>query len=63
MLKKDVIDWYGGVRATARALRLTPAAVSKWSAVVPELSARRIAEDTRGAVALRMEDYRREVSA
>ena len=63
MLKQDVIAWYGGVRATARAIHLTPAAVSKWPIIVPELSARRIAEDTRGSVPLRMEDYRREVSA
>lgn len=63
MLKTDVIAWYGGVRATARAIRLTPSAVSKWGPVVPELSARRITEDTRGSVPLRMEDYRREVSA
>jgi len=67
MQKGEVIDYFGGVRATARALTAAGypkqgGEVSQWPETVPELQARRIAEITRGAVALRLEDYRREVA-
>lgn len=35
MKKKDVLKFFGGVNATARALAITPASVSGWGEDVP----------------------------
>lgn len=42
MLKKDVIDFYGSKSAVARALNISPSAVTQWEDVVPEKQAYRI---------------------
>lgn len=35
MLKKQVIDYFGGTTATARALKVSKSTVSLWEAVIP----------------------------
>lgn len=68
MRKVDVIRYFGTtVRVSdaveAAGYNLNRTAVSQWSDIVPELSARRIAAITGGAVPLREEDYRRAETA
>lgn len=64
MRKQDVIDYFKGTNATARAIReagwqCSGSVVSYWDddRPIPELSAHRIAYITRGAIPLRLEDY------
>jgi len=64
MRKKDVIDYFKGTNATARAIReagwqCSGSVVSYWDDdyPVPELSAWRIWWITDGEVKLRLEDY------
>jgi hypothetical protein len=63
MLKKTVLAHFDPVEsrpsATAKALKLTPGAISQWGDVIPELTARRIAEITRGKLKFRPELYER----
>ncbi|OSI18398.1 hypothetical protein BV912_09900 [Neisseria dumasiana] len=42
MLTKDVIDFYGTKIAVARALGISPSAVTQWKEIVPEKQAYRI---------------------
>lgn len=42
MLTKDVIDFYGTKIAVARALGISPSAVTQWQEIVPEKQAYRI---------------------
>jgi hypothetical protein len=64
MLKKDVLSYFDPekrrVSVTARALGITPGAVSLWGSedeLVPELRARKIHELTNGALQFRPELY------
>jgi len=61
MLKKDVLAYFDPIEskpsATARALNITPGAVSQWDDVLPELMARRIHDRTRGKLRFRPEAY------
>jgi hypothetical protein len=50
MLKKDVIDHFENASNVARALGLSPAAVSKWGAVVPWYSAGELERITKRAL-------------
>lgn len=50
MKKSDVIRHYGSKSAVARALGITPQAVSLWGARVPELRAYQIEQLTCGAL-------------
>ena len=64
MRKADVLEHFGTTiavseRMTAAGYPLTRTAVSNWRDIVPEMTARRIAEVTGGAVPLRAEDYKR----
>lgn len=44
MKKKEVLKKLGGVRATARALSITPASVSVWGPEIPPLRAYQLKE-------------------
>lgn len=57
MLKSEVLDHFKKSSNVARALNISPAAVSKWGAVVPYLSAREIERITGGALHIRDEMY------
>lgn len=61
MLKKDVLAYFDPAEskpsATARALNITPGAVSQWDELLPELMARRIHDRTRGKLKFRPELY------
>ncbi len=48
MQKKDVIAYFGSIAATARAIGLTHAAVSKWGETIPERRALRLEKMTGG---------------
>ncbi|MDO1509499.1 MULTISPECIES: Cro/CI family transcriptional regulator [Neisseria] len=48
MLTKDVIDFYGTKIAVARALGISPSAVTQWKEIVPEKQAYRIQRMTGG---------------
>lgn len=48
MKKADVIHYYGGQSAAARALGLARQTVNAWGDVIPELQARRYADLTEG---------------
>lgn len=48
MKKQDVIRHFGTATKTARALRISQAAVSKWPKLIPELKARQLDEITNG---------------
>ncbi|KPN72657.1 Cro/CI family transcriptional regulator [Neisseria sp. 83E34] len=50
MLTKDVIAFYGTKIAVARALGISPSAVTQWQEVVPEKQAYRIQILTGGKV-------------
>ncbi len=50
MKKRDVIKHFGSKSAVARALGITPQAVSLWSERVPELRAYQIESLTGGAL-------------
>jgi hypothetical protein len=67
MLKKDVLKYFDPERSrpivTARALSITPGAISQWGELVPELTARRIGELTKGKLKFRAEKYDRRRSA
>jgi hypothetical protein len=54
MLKKAVVDHFKTPSNVARALGISPAAVTKWRAIVPYLSALEIQRLTGGA--LRIDD-------
>lgn len=58
MKKRDVLEHFSGVTATAAALSkagypISKSAISKWPDEVPELRARQIEEITGGALSLR----------
>jgi hypothetical protein len=61
MLKKDVLVYFdpekGRPGITAKALGLTPGAISSWKDTIPELTARRIAALTQGKLPFRPEMY------
>jgi hypothetical protein len=65
MLKKVVLSYFDPGREqprpslTAKALGITPGAISQWGEIIPELQARRIAEITRGDLPFRPELYER----
>lgn len=50
MLKRDVIKFFGTGRAAADAINITPGAISQWDPdePIPELSARKYHEVTKG---------------
>lgn len=48
MLTKDVINFYGTKIAVARALGISPSAVTQWKEIVPEKQAYRIQRMTGG---------------
>lgn len=50
MLKSEVINYFNGVNATARALRIRPSAVSKWPEVLTERIAYRVELATNGVL-------------
>lgn len=57
MLKQDVLDHFETASNIARALNISPAAVSKWGAVVPYFSARELQRVTDGKLRVRDELY------
>lgn len=48
MQKQEVLDYFGGPLATAKALRITSQAVSKWGERIPQLRAYEIERLTQG---------------
>jgi hypothetical protein len=50
MTKNEVIVFFNGVNATARALRIRPSAVSKWPEVLTERIAYKVELATNGAL-------------
>jgi len=48
MLKSEVVDFFGSARNAAKALGITPAAVSQWGDIVPELRAYQLQQVTKG---------------
>lgn len=48
MRKDDVIRFYGSQSEAAKALGYTVGAVSQWDDIIPELSARKFHDVTRG---------------
>lgn len=48
MQKNDVLAYFGSITATAKALGITHAAVSKWGETIPKLRAYEIDELTGG---------------
>jgi len=50
MKKKDVLEYFGGVKATATALGITSQAVSQWTERVPKESQKTIYIITDGAL-------------
>ena len=48
MKKSEVVAFYGSVRAAAKALGISPAAISQWGEEVPELRAYHIQQITKG---------------
>jgi len=57
MLKRDVIDHFKNASQVARALNISPAAVSKWGPIVPKFSAEEVERITGGALRVRNELY------
>jgi len=55
MLKKDVIEYFGGTMKTAEKLNIKHPAVSKWGKHIPELRAYQIEKLTGGQ--LKAGDY------
>lgn len=58
MKKSQVLDYFGGVNATAVALRITPSAVSQWKERIPLTSAYWVEKITKGKLSVDPEDYR-----
>ncbi len=50
MKKKDVLEYFGGVTNTARALNLAHQSVSEWPEQIPQARAYEIEELTKGAL-------------
>lgn len=48
MRKKDVVEHFGSVVATAEELGVTSQAVSQWGEIIPERMAYRVEKRTRG---------------
>ena len=46
--KDDVIAFFGGVNATARAFNVSSGAVAQWGEIIPEIRARQLDEVTNG---------------
>lgn len=65
MRKQDVIAFYRtsnpslNLAGIAKLIGVTPQAFSQWGEVVPELTARRIQEKTRGRLRLKPDCYKR----
>lgn len=63
MLKKDVLKYFDPEHSrpsvTARALGYTQGAITQWGRIIPELSARKIADLTGGELPFRPELYER----
>ena len=57
MKKRDVIRYFGGVVAAAKALGVKHQAVSQWGKVVPERIAYRAHSKSGGAIAFGHADY------
>ncbi|QEY25813.1 Cro/CI family transcriptional regulator [Neisseria zalophi] len=57
MLTKDVIDFYGTKIAVARALGISPSAVTQWKEIVPEKQAYRIQGLTGGKLKINPQLY------
>ncbi len=57
MLTSDVIAHFGSKVATARALGIQKAAVSKWKKLVPPLRAAQVHDLTRGKLRFDPADY------
>lgn len=47
MFKQDVLDYFGGVVKTAKAVNVTKGSVSGWPEIIPELRAIKIEKITR----------------
>ena len=56
MKKKTVIEHFGGVLATAKALGITSQSVSQWSEEIPELRAFQIERLTNGLLTVAAND-------
>lgn len=67
MLKKDVLAFFDPDEkrpsVAARAIGITPGAISQWDDKVPELLARKLAERFKGKLKFRPELYRDRHSA
>lgn len=57
MKKAEAIKHFRTAYMVAKALRIAPSAVYRWPARVPELSARRLAELTGGALVFDVRKY------
>jgi hypothetical protein len=57
MLKKDVVDHFKTPSNVARALNISPAAVTKWGPIVPYFSAKELHRITGGALRFRDDLY------
>jgi len=55
MKKQTVIQYFGGITATAKALRISPQAVFLWGDEVPSLRAYQIEVITKGALTISRE--------
>lgn len=63
MRKEDVIDYFGNAAAVARALDYTEGAVSQWKDVIPELTARKLHDLTKGKLRFDSKLYQKRSNA
>ena len=50
MYKNDVLKFYGTSIAVAKALRISPSAITQWAEIIPEKQAYKLERLTKGAL-------------
>lgn len=60
MLKSDLKKYYGSFVKAARALGVSPSAISQWGDVIPEKQAYRLEILTRGKLSVDLSLYRKD---
>lgn len=59
MLKSDLKNYYGSFVKAARALGISPSAISQWGEVIPEKQAYRLENLTNGKLSVDLSLYRK----
>ena len=59
MLTRDVLDYYGGPTAAAKAVNITRAAIYQWGELVPALTALKYEQATKGKLKFKNAAYLR----